>query len=44
MQIKIIVLDEARIDAIDTHENLLENNATHLPRGISFYNQKGVEE
>lgn len=39
---KIIVLDEGRIDAIDTHENLLENNAIY--REVFHSQQKGVEE
>ena len=38
---KIIVLDEGRIDAIDTHENLLENNAIY--REVFHSQQKGVE-
>lgn len=39
---KIIVLDEGRIDAIDIHENLLENNAIY--REVFHSQQKGVEE
>lgn len=39
---KIIVLDEGRIDAIDTHENLLKNNAIY--REVFHSQQKGVEE
>ncbi len=39
---KIIVLDEGRIDAINTHENLLENNAIY--REVFHSQQKGVEE
>ena len=39
---KIIVLDEGRIDAIDTHENLLENNAIY--REVFHSQQKGVEK
>ncbi len=39
---KIIVLDDGRIDAIDTHENLLENNAIY--REVFHSQQKGVEE
>ena len=39
---KIIVLDGGRIDAIDTHENLLENNAIY--REVFHSQQKGVEE
>lgn len=39
---KIIVLDEGRIDAIDAHENLLENNAIY--REVFHSQQKGVEE
>ena len=39
---KIIVLDEGRTDAIDIHENLLENNAIY--REVFHSQQKGVEE
>lgn len=39
---KIIVLDEGRIDAIGTHDDLLQNNAIY--REVFYSQQKGVEE
>lgn len=39
---KIIVLDEGRIDAIGTHDSLLENNEIY--REVFHSQQKGVEE
>ncbi|MEG0377984.1 MAG: ABC transporter ATP-binding protein, partial [Eubacterium sp.] len=39
---KIIVLEEGRINAIDTHENLLTHNAIY--QEVYHSQQKGVSE